>query len=362
MSVTFPNNSDVKNIAKSNFVVSEETPSKEPEVSNSQLSVENATSQNRLAKGYLNAQSLNSKSISGIDFGDFGEIFKPTYTDPVSFATYNTWNANVDNEVNNLFQTTDIIGFQEDRAEDYFKYAAAAEDSHGVILGLENSYGDNSAIFYNKERFEPVHVESELLPGDDRAVTYAVLREKETGALIVVANVHLTAESHLYDQKVENFDYVQDRVLALQDQFDAEGAVLLGDFNLDLSSIPESGYQSGIDGVLVFGDDDIANSSQTLDGGGSDHNIVTREVQFQYNSEKTEDNFSHEAIEFHHYNIIFDPNQHYQRKDQEDLKEAFGYAPPPRSGRGTSSPAGRWEPTAPPAPPPSSPPPPRAGR
>jgi len=298
---------------------------------------------NVLAKGVFDHTSVSAEAISTIlaEAQSSAEVFG----EPINVTTFNTYgyqNVNVDNEVNTLIQNNDIIGLQEPSFDELIRYAADNKDTHGVILGLENNGGEYAPIIFNKERFDVVHTESIHLPGNDnRAATFAVLRDKSTGALTVVGNTHLSSANSISD-RVDNFDLVSQKVSDLTTQYGADGGLVLGDFNLSTSGsgfgdysgqIPTFEHGGNIDGVLVLEADADATDPLVTDGGASDHNAVTRTVKFKYDAVTTQDNLDLPTIEPSRLNLYIDPEQYYQRSDEYNLEDAYGLPSSKPNGR-----------------------------
>jgi len=257
------------------------------------------------------------------------------YSDPINIATFNTYgykNVNVDAQVNSLIQDNDIVGLQEPAFDELIRYAAANRHTHGVILGLENSGGEYAPIIFNKNRFDAVHTSSIRLPGGKRTATFAVLRDKTTGALTVVGNTHLSASNAIADRRA-NLEFAERLVQDLVTRFGAEGSVLMGDFNMGVpheggsyssASLPTFERGGNIDGVLVYETDAIASNPVVTDGGASDHNAVSREVRFKYDPTESSDHFDLPKVGFSRLNLIIHQGQEYHRKDEYKLEDAYG--------------------------------------
>mgnify|MGYP001041500313 CR=1 FL=1 len=213
-------------------------------------------------------------------------------TAPATFSTFNTaghHNADVEPQVDNLIQNSQVLGLQETN-----------ETQLGHLIarhGNTNDSGEYSPIFYDKSRFEPVHTESVELPGG-RVGNIAVLRDKESGALVTVGNAHYKA-GNTAGEKIEEHQIMTDAMNNVTENFNTLGQVLLGDFNVTIKALNNeydnqdfgTGSRATVgdrtfDGV---GETNAATSTDpnVIDGGESDHNSVSRTFTFDYNPEET---------------------------------------------------------------------------
>lgn len=137
-------------------------------------------------------------------------------------------------------EAPDVIGTQEGRYEQVRDLAAALPDHDWIGLGREGgSQGEFMAIFYRRDRFEPVAFDHFWLSDTPeviasatwgntyrRMVTWVRLRERATGRELEVWNTHFDHEVEL--ARVKSAALIRQR-LAAGDP--SRPLLLLGDFN-----------------------------------------------------------------------------------------------------------------------------------
>lgn len=159
-----------------------------------------------------------------------------------NFEEYYTYNARVERAVEIISRyDADSIGFQETNPNIRNALNVMLTD-YAMVPGMELS---TDTIFYRKDRVEVVDSgliwlsetpdvpSTYALADEERIATWAVLKNKETGASYIHFNTHLalTAEGRDYGMRV-----LRQKIEDIRLEYPGLGIVATGDFNMDRTS------------------------------------------------------------------------------------------------------------------------------
>jgi endonuclease/exonuclease/phosphatase family metal-dependent hydrolase len=232
------------------------------------------------------------------------------WTDPIKVSTYNTAGYHVPfktiDDVAKLSRDADIFGLQEVYPIQMFSIKNSLSGNHKPYVGSAywgGSNGEYSPIFYNKHRFEAVHGETVRLhdqnyngiQGPPRIANFLVLKEKKTGAVMLVVNTHWANGNP--EARKRALSVIDQKLTSLSKKYPLDNITVMGDFNSDVASmhggtVKPASYdpqglptyetkKSNIDGILTNAEK-ASSMYNVTDGGESDHNIVSRNIVFKY--------------------------------------------------------------------------------
>lgn len=230
---------------------------------------------------------------------------------PFTVTTYNVRYDNADSSmdyVDELSETgadgqppSDIIMLQEVELGPLKRFAHRLHDTHTPYVGNGRDGGTDgefNPIFYNTERFDAIHTEQlklhedgEFGAGSARIANFVLLRDKATGATVLVVNTHLDNQSP--EARSIGMAKIQAKIDEIRNMHPGwvDGVLLGGDFNAgaDLAgdgfSAPDEdaafenpdGKYTTVDHLLLSNEDFQAPGAQELptyhvaDTGHSDH-------------------------------------------------------------------------------------------
>jgi endonuclease/exonuclease/phosphatase family metal-dependent hydrolase len=109
----------------------------------------------------------------------------------------------------------------------------------------ENAMKNFTPVFYNTERFECIDEKYEPLEGfndwDSKSITYAVLKEKETGKLVAVFSTHFWWEYNKPEDNLQRLANVDQLKKLCDEVFEKYGCpiIISGDFNNGYQNNPQ---------------------------------------------------------------------------------------------------------------------------
>ena len=227
---------------------------------------------------------------------------------PITVSTFNTrydQGAAAVDTLNRIAPHNDILLLQEVKNNAMMSITSNLFGSHAPYLGETHNHdwqGEYEPIFYNKKRFEAVYTDhiqlneaGDLGAGSPRHANFVLLKDRQTGATVLVSNTHLDNWSDASQQS--GIEKIKAKIASIKAQYPVDSVISGGDFNRDpnsaastlglqganysFNSLPTLRDGGNADGILVSGRDagTAASGFKVTDGGASDHNIVSRSVQ-----------------------------------------------------------------------------------
>lgn len=161
----------------------------------------------------------------------------------------------------------DVIGLQECDSLNHTRVINQLTDFYGIAGGKIGSKQSYTPILYRLDRYEEVASGCEYFAKrftDTKMFSWAVLRDKQTGKLVIMANGHYAIILSSYDTtyknsvegeewRADNVRQVKARVAALLEKYGEDAAVFIcGDFNTgntsraykDLSEVYTDAYKA----------------------------------------------------------------------------------------------------------------------
>ena len=232
------------------------------------------------------------------------------YTAPIHVSQLNTrydQGAAAVGTVQKLAKDKDIILLTEVKGDTLEHVTAGIFDTHEPYLGQGNDKGyegEFSPIYFNRKKFDAVYTEHIQLnekgdsgAGSAREANFVLLKDKQTGATILVANTHLDNLSR--QSQNEGIEKIKSKIEEIKSKYPVDSVMIGGDFNRNPNDLqkdtglrganynPQLGtFENGsnLDGILVSQPKDgtfSSNNYTVTDGGASDHNVVSRNISVQ---------------------------------------------------------------------------------
>ncbi|MGO3127710.1 MAG: hypothetical protein ACTIJY_06535 [Luteimonas sp.] len=181
-----------------------------------------------------------------------------------------------------LAADSDIIGLQETGDPGKHRDAGARVAGAMIEQGLNGYMGpqNGNPIFWQGDRFDLLHAETRLsddfgAKGETRATNLVVLRDIDTGATLLVSNLHAET-SNADGARTRQFNDLETSADALLGEFDIAARIDIGDHNQGLPSelYAGEGYahndaHAGTRADTVAGAGDASTQDEGL--GGIDH-------------------------------------------------------------------------------------------
>jgi len=238
-------------------------------------------------------------------------------TEPITISTFNTRYDQGEAAVGTVDRksaSSDIILLQEVKPDTLSNITSTLFDTHQPYVGQSHSggyTGEFSPIYYNKERFEAVYTSSiklnekgELGAGSPRMANFVLLREKETGATVLVSNTHL--DNFSFDAREQGVTKINAELHRIRCEFPVDSVIAGGDFNMNANIFAahrlgldgadydptrptyKSNLGSDFDGILVSRDVESTTTNdryEISDSGPSDHEVVSRDIVVTANAD-----------------------------------------------------------------------------
>ncbi len=232
----------------------------------------------------------------------------------LSVSTFNSYykqNDNTLDELDGASKKADIIGTQEVTPNGVANQADTLLDTHTPYVG--EGYGEGggyngefSPIYYNSDRFNLVEGNHLRLhdknydgvEGPGRVANSVLLQDKETNGTVLAVNAHLANGNWKAQQLGE--DKIADHIQKMKEKYNVDSTVVMGDFNtnrphidgMSKGEVPEGSpttWEGGanLDHILVGKNMKADRNYEVTDGGESDHNIVSRNMSFETDGNKT---------------------------------------------------------------------------
>ena len=142
-----------------------------------------------------------------------------------------------------------------------------------------------SPIFYDNSQYELIEGETVELHGQNfnneggtsRIANVVVLRDKQDGSTVLVANTHWSNTSDAAHE--QSRQVVEDTIADYESEYSVDGVIVMGDFNTFTPDIDgmRSTDENGIDQILVS-PNMVHDNVRVMDGGVSDHDIFATDV------------------------------------------------------------------------------------
>ena len=240
------------------------------------------------------------------------------FGDPISVGTYNMlYKSGAENYpvIEGMAEEYDIFGLQEAVADPNYDNplkltsswcnysllltqhyavnspfeAGTQSGTHDVFIGEPKIGGSDepeySPIFYDNSQYELIEGETVELHGQNfnneggtsRIANFVVLRDKQDGSTVLVANTHWSNTSEAAHE--QSRQVVEDTIADYESEYSVDGVIVMGDFNTFTPDIDgmRSTDPSGIDQVLVS-PNMVYDNVRVMDGGVSDHDIFATDV------------------------------------------------------------------------------------
>jgi hypothetical protein len=217
------------------------------------------------SSGSTNALEDLEKAVSSA----YDKFKETQYTDSINFGTFNVYGSEgTDSQekmdyIGNLAAQTDILGLQEAGGHEVqSRLVEELSDTHSAYLG-----NGTNPIFFNKDKFELIDAREEKMAegakesDPDRTTTFAVLRDKETGALTLVTNRHQQNDADNVNDAdgdraahMEKTNQVAEEIMS---KYPIDARVDLGDFNSAPTSeqLEDYDYYSSVKGTGADGEE-----------------------------------------------------------------------------------------------------------